>query len=370
MNSSLLIDGSTLRKNFRIFRSLTSSKILQVVKANAYGHGLLDVTRILVSEGIDALGVVNVDEARLVRSVSSTVPIYVLGVVPDRFLLEAVSMNCIIPVWNPDQITKLEKLCAIHGLSAGLQIKIDTGMGRLGVLPSQLADLLRRLQNLKRCRVVAVYTHFSAADAEDPSSYQGQLATFTSCSRVVKEALDEDILMHASNSPAFLRDPTAHLDMVRLGIAGYGISPDPEIDLPEGVSPVARWISTLENIKEIPQGHGVSYGSEFVADRTIKVGVIPVGYADGFRRVPKGKNLVGMRGRLLPVLGRVCMDHIVVDLSLIGKPEVGEEVVLMGRDGDADLSAAALAVRWGTNEYDVVSNIGSRVGRVLLGGDG
>ena len=367
MNSRLEISEGALRGNFRAYRKMTSARILQVVKANAYGHGLENVVTCLAKEQIDAFGVVNVSEALRLRQVNRETTVFLLGVVPLGDFEAANATNSIVPVWRKEHIEAAQAASKTTGRKTRVQIKIDTGMGRLGLFADKLGDLLDQLAAATdEIDVAAVYTHFHTADGLEETSYLDQLALFKTCAQKVKERFGDHVIAHAANSPGFLRDDDTHLDMVRIGIAGYGIPPDLGFELPSTARPAARWVSALAEVKDIPKGHGVSYGGEFRAPSDMSIGIVPVGYADGFRRVPRAVNRVSISGQDIPVIGRVCMDHFVVDLTQIARPGLGQEVELLGNSMGVDNSATVLANRWGTNEYDVLANVGQRVERVLV----
>jgi len=248
-----------------------------------------------------------------------------------------------------------------------VHVKIDTGMGRLGVRAEQIDEILTLLQEivaLPGIELEGIYTHFAMADAQDLTHAHMQLTRFQDVLRVVEARHLRPPLVHAANSAATLSLPEAHFDMVRPGIALYGMEPSTEVRLPEGFRPALSFKTQVAQVKVVPAGECISYGCTYTTDRTIRVAVLPVGYADGFRRAPTNWGTVLIHGQEAPLLGRICMDQCMVDVSHIPQVRMGDEVVLIGRQGTATLSAEQVAQRLGTINYEVVAEILARVPRV------
>jgi alanine racemase len=237
-------------------------------------------------------------------------------------------------------------------------------MGRLGVRPEAAREFVLGLSALAGLVVEGVFTHLAASDLADPGFTNRQVSVFSGVIEGLAAAGVRPRWVHASNSAAILNHPAARFDLVRAGITLYGLDPSDEVPCPAGCEPALAWKATVAQVKRLPAGHGVSYGPEYVTTAPETLAVLPVGYADGYRRVPKNVNEVLVHGQRVPVRGRVCMDQIVIGVSAVPGVRQGDEVVLLGRQGSEQLSAEALGSRWGTINYDVTSGIMARVPRV------
>jgi alanine racemase len=367
------VDLAAIQNNLRRTRALTRTRagtpfrVMAVVKANAYGHGAVEVARAAASAGADWLGVARAPEGLALRAASLALPILVLGYTPPDLAAEAIGADLTLAVFDLEAARAYAAAARALGRRARVHVKVDTGMGRLGVLPEDAVAFTQAVRALEGVEVDGVFTHFAGADLADPSSARRQLAEF----ETVLAALDESglraqgaPLVHAANSAAAIALPAARYDLVRLGIALYGLHPSDDVPCPPGFVPALTWKASVTQVKTLPPGHGVSYGSEYVTTGTETVAVIPVGYADGFRRVPKNVNEVLIHGQRARVRGRVCMDQIIAGVSHIPDVRAGDEVVLVGRQGGETMSAEEVARRWGTINYDVTSGIMARVPRV------
>lgn len=344
---------------------------MAVVKANAYGHGAVPVALTLQEEGVHSFAVASLSEALELRSGGVTLPILVLGYTPGWQAAEALAANVTLTVF--DIQTAMELHTAAAGASQQgrltVHVKVNTGMNRLGIRPKYAVALLAELRNLSRLRVEGIFTHFATSDEADKRYAELQFARFVELLTQLTAAGLRPPIAHAANSAALLTMPHTHLDLVRSGIALYGLDPDMEqCCLPQGFLPALSWKAVVTQVSDLDAGEPVSYGREFTAAGPMRVAVIPVGYADGFPRKPRTWDSVLIRGRAAPIAGRVCMDQTVVDVTQIevesGPLHQGEEVVLIGRQGGAHLSAETVSARIGTNNYDVVSRILARVPRI------
>jgi alanine racemase len=363
-NSTLYVNLDQFRKNLEVCRSETSARALLIVKANGYGHGITRISEVAIEQGVHALGVVNTEELRVVREGGIRSEVFLVGAVDLADFADAVSLDAHVPIWRNDQLEALDYAADTKGIIGKYQIKVDTGMGRLGVFPEQVREFALCAKRFSHIRCSGVYSHFFGSDLESLSFAEEQLRLFkTSVAEVFAAGLSP-AYVHISNSPATIRMHDAHFNLVRLGVIAYGVQPSTATPMPAGIKPIATWTTKLLNIKLLPAGHGVSYGAEYRTSGPQLVGVIQVGYADGFRRYPASVNSVLVHGSNAKVLGRVCMDQAIIDLSDIACPKLGDEVCLLGRQGQAEISADTLSERWGTNSYDVLANIGTRVRRV------
>ena len=363
------IDLSAIGNNTRRLKSLVGSRVrlLATLKADAYGHGALKVARTVLHNGASMLGVATVSEAAPLRKAGISAPILVFGYVPPWQMREAVRLNLTVTLYTLESARALSRAALALGKTVKVHVKIDTGMGRLGVRAEQIDEILTLLQEivaLPGIELEGIYTHFAMADAQDLTHTRIQLARFQDVLSVVEAKHLRPPLIHAANSAATLNLPEAHFDMVRPGIALYGMDPSTEVRLPEGFRAALSFKTQVAQVKVVPAGECISYGCTYTTDRTTRVAVLPVGYADGFRRAPTNWGTVLIHGQEAPLLGRVCMDQCMVDVSHILQVRMGDEVVLIGRQGTATLSAEQVAQRLGTINYEVVAEILARVPRV------
>jgi alanine racemase len=304
------------------------------------------------------------------RAGGVTLPILVLGYTPAWQASQAATAQVTLTVYDVETAVQMNELIPSGGRLA-VHVKVNTGMNRLGVGPAEAPALLGALHDLPNLYVEGVFTHFATSDELDRSFAELQFSRFSALLARLEAAGLRPPLAHAANSAALLTMPQTHLDLVRSGIALYGLAPDMEqCPLPPGFAPALTWKAIVTRAGSLEPGDSVSYGREFVAARPMRVAAIPVGYADGFPRKPYTWGSVLLRGLPAPILGRVCMDQTVVDVTRIeavtGPLRQGEEVVLIGQQGDACVSAEEVSARIRTNNYDVVSRILSRVPRVLV----
>lgn len=353
------IDLSALRDNFRQLQTLTGTRVAPVVKANAYGHGLVPVARAITAAGADCLCVARADEGLSLREAGVGCEIIVLGYTPPDQANEAIGRDLTLAAFDADAITAYAAVARALGRRARLHLKLDTGMTRLGALPADAPTLAARILADPALELDGLFQHFAASDNTDQTSARRQLAGFTA---VLHALPKRPRLVHACNSAGALTLPEARFDLVRTGIVFYGLSPSSDVPAPAGFRPALSWNARVTQVKTVPAGTGVSYDHQYVTTSNETLAIVPVGYADGLRR-KLGINEVLIGGQRAPVRGRVCMDQIIVGVSHVPNVRVGDDVVVLGRQGDASLTADDLALRWGTNNYDVVSGILARVPR-------
>jgi Alr-MurF fusion protein len=365
----LEIDLSAIANNTRRIKELVGPRVrvLASLKADAYGHGAPKVARTVLHNGASMLGVATVSEAVPLREAGITAPILVFGYVPLWQMREAIRLNLTITLYALDAAQALARTAQALGKTAQVHIKVDTGMGRLGIRSEEIAEILkliREIHHLPGLELEGIFTHFAKADADDLTHAHLQLSRFRSVLQIVEAEGLRPLLVHAANSAATLNLPEAHFDMVRPGIALYGLEPSADAPLPEGFRPALSFKTQVAQVKLVPPGEGISYGCTYITERPMWIAVLPVGYADGFRRAPTNWGSVLIHGQEAPLLGRVCMDQCMVDVSHIPGVRVGDEVVLIGQQGKASLTAEQVAQRLGTINYEVVSEILARVPRV------
>lgn len=359
------IDRRAILENVRRLRQLTSTRLMAVVKANGYGHGILETTVSALQGGASYIGVARIEEALELRSSGVEAPILILGYThPDRFQ-EAIQHKISLTIFQPEQVDPLAEAASREKHTALVHVKVDTGMSRLGASSEQAFSLLKKLANLEGILVEGLFTHFARADEPEQPATDEQEAIFFALLRKIESAKLRPPLVHVANSAAALIRPASRMDMVRIGIAMYGMDPSAETPLPKGFKPVLSWKANLSAVYTLPPKRGVSYGHEYVTKAPERVGAVPVGYGDGYRRT--AGNHVLIHGKRIPVIGRVCMDQIMVQLDPLPDAKVGDEVVLIGSQKESIIRANDLAQRWNTINYEVTCGLSARVPRIYLG---
>ncbi len=369
----LEIDRSALAHNLRSLRSQLApgTRLMAVIKANAYGHGAPVTAQLLQTAGADAFAVASLSEALELRQAGIRVPVLVLGYTPGWQADLALAYGVTLTVFDMETAAALQAAAAMQRQSLTLHLKVNTGMNRLGVSPPEAPALLSALQQMEWLRVEGIFTHFATSDAADKVHADLQFVRFQQLLTQLADAGLRPPIAHAANSAALLTMPQTHLEMVRSGIALYGLDPDrDECRLPPGFSPVLSWKAIVVQVNSLAPGEAISYGREYITHRPTRAAVIPVGYADGFPRRPHHWGHVLIHGQPAPILGRVCMDQTIVDVTEIeplwGTVCQGDEVVLIGHQGERSITAADAGDRVQTNNYDIVSRILPRVPRVYV----
>ncbi len=360
------IDLEAIAHNVRRVAEIVGPEVslLAVLKADAYGHGATKVARTALNNGARMVGVACVGEALVLRQAGIAAPILVLGYTPPWQAREMVLHGVTATIFSLDVAKALSQAAVELRGRALAHIKVDTGMGRLGLLPEQVAGFIRQVRDLPGLEIEGLFTHFSAADELDKGYTLAQLEAFHQVLRDV-EGLGLSIpWVHAANSAALLALPESRFNLVRLGIAMYGLSPSSEVSCPPDFRPALSFKTTIAQVKELPAGSYISYGRTYRTERAARIAVIPVGYADGFRRGPSHWGKVLVRGRRAPLVGRVCMDQTMIDVTEIPDAREGDEVVLIGQQGADRITAEDVAQQLGTINYEVISEILARVPRV------
>lgn len=363
------IDLRAIANNTRRLKELVGSRVQVLVslKADAYGHGALKVARTVLHNGASMLGVATVSEATPLREAGIAAPILVFGYIPLWQMREAVRLGVTVTLYSLEAAQSLSRAALALGKTVRVHIKVDSGMGRLGIRAEQMAEVVRLVQaigTLPGLEYEGIYTHFATADASDQEHARRQLERFQQVLYALEEQQLCPPIVHAANSAATISLSESHFDMVRPGIAIYGLDPSAEVCLPEGFRAALSFKTQVAQVKMVPAGECISYGCTYITDRLTLIAILPVGYADGFRRAPRNWGTVLIHGQEAPILGRVCMDQCIVDVTHIPQTRVGDEVVLIGRQGEAALTAEQVAERLGTINYEVVAEILARVPRV------
>ncbi len=344
-------------------------RVLAVLKADGYGHGMIRVARTALNNGAQYIGVASVNEGVLLRRSGIDAPILVLGFTPPWQARELALNGLSATVYDLSVAAALDRAGRDLNRQVRLHVKVDTGMGRLGLLPPEVPAFAQSLHAMASPEspgllIEGIFTHFSVADT-DPEYTRGQIGRFR---QVLGQLEDQGLrppLAHAANSAAILTLPESHFDMVRLGIAMYGLHPSDLVPCPPDFRRALSFKTQVAQVKTLPPGSFVSYGNTYQTTDERRVAVLPVGYADGFRRAPRHWGEVLVRGQRAPIIGRVCMDQTMVDVTHIADVRQGDEVVLIGEQGEETITAEDVADRLGTINYEVVSEILARVPRVV-----
>jgi alanine racemase len=353
------VDGRALRHNFKILRGMVprATRVMAVVKANAYGHGLVPMARELEKIGTDWLGVANVAEGAAIRESGVRLPILLLSATLPEEMEEAIRQKLTLVLSSSQEAKRLDRIARALGRKAEVHFKIDTGMGRLGCWHPRAREELARIRRLPGIVVKGLCTHFVSAD-DDAGLTQAQ---WEAISPIFAE--NTDLLRHAANSPAVTRRYGFDADMVRLGLALYGIAPNPA-DQGLGLCPLLTWKSRVTLLHEMARGRTVSYGATYrVPSRQLQA-VVAMGYGDGYFRLHSNASHMLVRGKRCPIRGRVTMDQVIIDVTRVPGCRVGDEVVALGSQGGEEIRARELATQAQTIPWEILTNIGSRVPRM------
>ncbi len=372
--TSVTIDLKALRHNFRVLKRRLPKdvKTLCVVKSNAYGHGAVAVARALEKEGCDAFGVGTIDEGVRLREAGIKSPILTLLGYLDDAVADILKFNLTPVIYDEASARKLDAHARRLQRKVDVHLKVDTGMTRLGVLPGEFLDFCRRISSLKNLKPVGLLTHL--AEASDPAFTQKQARVFASCEKTFVSFFGEAVF-HLANSQASLDRNLGGgpQRMARLGIALYGAYPSLKSEKSEKskkifrLQPVLTWSTRLLSLKSVPPGTKIGYNRTFTTKRSSRIGVLPVGYADGYPRLLSNRAQVLVKGRKAPVRGIVCMDLTMIDLTNVPGAKIGDEVILIGRQGNKQITAQDLASMAQTITYEIFCRISERVERVFIG---
>jgi len=357
----LTVDLAALRHNYGELRACVrpDNKVLAVVKADAYGHGLLPVARTLVKAGADYLGVATLEEGITLRQSGFTLPILLLmGILPFE-AKTVVNHNLEVAVYRQDVAQALDAAAAELGLPAKIHLKVDTGMGRLGLLPYEVLPFLESLADNRNMEVLGLISHLARADEEDQTYSRKQLQEFTDLLAAARRRGWALPLSHLANSAASATLPEAHLGMVRPGIMLYGSPADPSRPAPVNLKPVMSFTSQVVQLKRLPPGSPISYGGTYTTTDWCDLALIPVGYCNGYSRLLSNRGEVLLRGRRAPIRGRVCMNLTMVEVTHIPGITLGDRATLLGANGDERLTAEELAGWAQTISYEIYCALGA-----------
>jgi len=362
------VNLDTLAQNFKTIQAKTApAKIMPVLKANAYGHGLIEVARLMQALNADYLGVAVLEEGILLREAGIQIPILVLGGILGNQLPYFIEHELTITASSIEKIWQIDEIAEQLGVTAKVHLKIDTGMERIGIHYYSAEGLLEAAVQCKHTDVEGIFSHFANSEAADLSYSKLQLERFHEVLHFYgKRDLPPPRIRHMANSGAILQLPESYLDMVRPGLTLYGVYPDPATYRSMRVHPSLSWKSRVVYFKVIKPGHPVGYGSTWQTDHQVRAVTVPVGYGDGYFRSMSDKAVVLIRGEKFPVVGQISMDQIVINIER-GSAYNDDEVVLVGEMSGENITVEDLAQWAGTIPYEILTNINTRVPRVYLG---
>ena len=376
------VDLEAIAHNVEALKRITQpdARFMAVVKANAYGHGYEAVARKALESGAEWLGVARVDEGVNLRKAGFDVPVLIFGITPAGHAGTLMKYDLTQTVSTLEGATVLSEMAVQRGGKIRIHIKVDSGMGRLGILPDSVrhqmpgyehgpsaVEEVEAILRLPGLEMEGIYTHFATADSSDKSYARRQFAMFSEFLDDLRRAGIQPALQHAANSAAIIDMPETHLDMVRAGIALYGLYPSDEVDKDRvELKPAMALKTRIARLKKVPAGFKISYGITFETKAPTTIATIPIGYADGYDRLFSSRGYMLVSGRRAPVVGRVCMDQILLDVGHIPEAELDAEVVVFGTQGAETITAEEIAAEIGTINYEIVSKVMSRVPRRYL----
>lgn len=338
-------------------------KICAIVKADAYGHGAVKCAEVAIKAGADLLAIAILDEAIELRENGIKEPVLALGYIPKEEYSLAIKNDITFTIYSQEAVISLSQAALKENKRVKVHIKIDTGMGRLGVPVEEAGRLAKFVSTLEGIELEGIFSHFASADELDASYTFEQLKRFK---KAIADIESEGInipIKHIANSAATVRFPETHLDMVRLGIVMYGLWPSEEIEHNYDLKPAMKLKAQIAYLKDVSEGMSISYGRTYVTEKKAKIATLPLGYADGFTRRLSGQTSALINGKLAPLIGRICMDQCMADVSLIDDVKIGDTAILFG---DKKLTVDELAAKVDTINYELICMIGKRVPRVYL----
>lgn len=359
----LEVDLNAIKHNVAEVIKMTGREVMAVIKANGYGHGMRPIAQACVAGGATWCGVARIEEALALRRAGISSRILVLGFTPASKIPDAIEHNITVALFNSELTQTYLDYVRIHGGVLRAHVKVETGMGRLGMPIDVVPPFLRALKN-SPILVEGIFTHFARADEPDSDSTPEQIRKFEALLAELTPQGLKPFYVHAANSAAVLNFPASYYDLTRPGDLLLGMNPMTDRELPPQFRPALTWKARLISVRTFPPGHGISYGSKYVTTKEERIGVIPIGYGDGFRRVDGQQVLVG--GKRVNIVGRVCMDQCMLQLDDVPEAKVGDEIVLVGRQGQEFISIDEVAKRWDTINYEVVCGLAERLPRIYI----
>jgi alanine racemase len=363
------VDLDALTHNIHEFRRHLKKqvKMMVVVKADAYGHGAVEVSKAALSAGASYLAVAFVDEAVELRNAGITTPILILGYTPPHAYQTAVDYDLTCTVYLPEHLRKMEEAAIKAGKPLRVHVKVDTGMGRLGLAPEEVLSFARKLDQSPHIDWEGIFTHYATADEADKDYALSQEQKFRKVIQILSENHLRPPLVHIANSAGAIDLDEYSYDMVRLGISVYGFYPSTEVNRKSvSLKPVLTLKTKVSSVKKPPAGTGISYGKTYVVNGEEWIAAIPVGYADGINRHLSNRGHALIHGQRVPIVGRICMDQLMLNVTGVMPVEVGQEVVLYGRQQQNVITVDEVADMLGTIHYEVTCMLSHRIPRVYL----
>ena len=363
------IDLHALADNYRAIRAASESRlVMAMVKGNAYGHGAPGVAKKLSTLGVDWFGVASAEEAMELRRAGIREPILIMGYTPIEWIPYLISQDITQTVMDFESAKQYSDAALVYSKRLKVHIKLDTGMGREGIVcrnrVEEAAAEAERICRLDGLYAEGLYTHFSDASGTESSYTQMQAALFQNISEILEQKNLRFEIKHCANSAAVIKYPCVHFDMVRAGIILYGLAPDRQMPLPEGIRPVMSLRSVIAQVKLMETGSDIGYGRTYTTIRPSRIAVLPIGYADGLPRACSNRIEVSVHGKKVPVVGTVCMDLTMIDITDVPQAKQGDVVTIIGHDGNTFCSAETVAQACDTISYEIITCIGKRVPRV------
>lgn len=365
-----LVDLGAIVSNMKNMKAhlRPGTRMIGVIKTDGYGHGSVPIAKAL--EKLDFMygfAVATAEEAFELRDAGVTLPILVLGYTFPYSYERMIAQNIRPTVFQMDMAKALSEEALKQNKKAKIHIKVDTGMGRIGIMPDEEGfSFVKQLKSLSGIEIEGIFTHFARADEKDKTSARAQLSKFTAFTdRLERELALTGLIKDCSNSAGILEMPEANMDVVRAGITLYGLAPSQDVDMTViPLRPALSLYSTVIYVKTMPAGCPISYGGTYVTERETRIATIPLGYGDGYPRSLSSKGYVLIKGCKAPIIGRVCMDQFMVDVTDIPNVTVGDRVTLIGKDGDEEISANDLGELAGRFNYELMCDLGKRIPRV------
>lgn len=364
------VDLGAIAENTRALKRFIGPEVrlIAVVKANAYGHGAVEVARTALKHGASWVGVGRLDEGIMLRDTGIDAPILVLTHTSAHEVRAAVDYSLTLTVTEIPVAEALSEYARRRGMCVPIHVKVDTGMGRYGLLPHEVIAFFDRIAALPGLDIEGIYSHFSTADEADKSYSLQQFDTFQVVLQNLAEAGYRPLVRHIANSAGTLDLPVVHLDAVRTGLVLYGMYPSREVQRSVLLKPALTLKSHVARVRTLPAGSSISYGRTYITPHEMPVALVPVGYGDGYHRLLSNRGAVLINGQRAPIVGRVCMDQFVVDISGTGHVAVNDEVVLLGAQGDDCITAEEIAEWAETLNYEITTALMARVPRVFVTG--
>jgi alanine racemase len=364
------IDLQAIANNVQELRRITKpeARMMAAVKANAYGHGMVEVAKTVLQSGADELGVARIEEAVQLREAGIDAPILIFGKTPSSMNERLIEFDIRPTVFDAEAAESLSKTASSNGAKIKAHLKVDTGMGRLGILPEkERVNDVTCMAKLPGIEIEGIYTHFATADVMDKTYARKQFELFSKFLDQLDQSGIVIPIKHAANSAGVIDLPETHLDMVRPGISVYGLYPSEDVDKTQvSLQPAMELKARIIHLKRVPAGFKVSYGSTYETKADTAIATIPIGYGDGYSRLMSSRGEMLVRGQRAPVAGRVCMDLTMLDVGHIPDVKLEDEVVIFGKQGNNSIHVDEIASILNTINYEVVTTVTNRVPRIFV----